>query len=500
MIKVLLLLSIAVTLISAKRPSKRTLADNAEQDASEYERSVLHLTVTRAVPDPDAPWSTQNLDVAGHSGIVVGENKVLTQASILSNAVYIQVQKVDDVEKVPMRVVFADYEANLALLSPVDGRTLSGVRVMPVGLDIAIGSDVALLSIENERQLRRADGRAMEVRLREAATSGLVVPMYSIAGLNRPACKSDPVIKKGSLIGICFGVSEGQPLAVTAGVLNHFLKDQLSAETYRGFGNLGLTLHPVRSPWQRKILGVPAGKGALRVSGMSDTSPFGDCVKVDDVLLAVDDIAVDHRGFYLHPRWGMSPIGHYIAGKYAGEALNLRLSRLGKVTNCNRILRRYSNQDRLVPGPSNTASLPHLIFGGLVFQELTVDYLATFGRDWQSKAPNRLLFIYNYLNDSTLTRKRILMLTNVLADEFNTGYEKMTHLILDSVNGRPVNSIDELKIILKLPGQQRSGAEYARFLFKNSFEVVIPYEGLESSHKRIARAYSVSQSSSFFAR
>jgi Cys-tRNA(Pro) deacylase len=141
-----------------------------------------------------------------------------------------------------------------------------------------------------------------------------------------------------------------------------------------------------------------------------------------------------------------------------------------------------------------------VIFGGLVFQELSSDYLSAFGREWQTKAPTPLMFIYSYLNEATLTRRRLLILTNVLADSFNAGYEKISNLILNSVNGRQVASVDELKIHLKLPGVQRSGEEFAQFEFRNGAEIVLPYKGLDLSHKRIAKTYSVSQSASFFAR
>lgn len=75
------------------------------QDVASYERSILSLSVTRAIPDPEAPWAIQNSDVSGHAAVVIAENMVLTQASIISRAVYIQAQKVDDVSKIPMRVV-----------------------------------------------------------------------------------------------------------------------------------------------------------------------------------------------------------------------------------------------------------------------------------------------------------------------------------------------------------------------------------------------------------
>ena len=143
---------------------------------------------------------------------------------------------------------------------------------------------------------------------------------------------------------------------------------------------------------------------------------------------------------------------------------------------------------------------PHIVFGGLIFRELSADFLSVFGREWPRTSPPALAFIYNYRNDPTLIRRRDLVLSNVLADEFNAGYEKLSNLILESVNGRPAISVEELKVHLKLPGIQRDGIEYAQFDFRGGVQVVLPYQGIDVVHKRIAKAYAVSDSKSFFSR
>ena len=487
-------LSLAVCL-----PFKSVAAVDA-RDASEFERSILHLTVTRSAPDPESPWALQSADLTGYSGVVIGENRVLTLASTVSRAVYIQAQKVDDVEKIPMRIVFADYEANLAVLAPVEGKKLTGVKILPVGPDLPVGSDVWLVAIENERQLQRVALRAMEVGIRDAVIGGMTVPIYSLSGQSRASCKADPIIRRGMLVGICVGISDSQPQALTSGVISHFLADKLSPNAYRGFGSFGVTLSPVRSPWHRKLLGIAPGKGALRVSGINETSPFTECLKVDDVVTGLDQVAVDHRGFYQHPQWGAVPIRHYVIAKFAGDQMTFQFTRAGKQLNCSRVLRRFSSMDNVVPGLTHEGGVPHMIFGGLMFQELNADFLSAFGRDWPRNSPPALAFNYNYMNRPSLSRRRHLVLASVLGDEFNAGYEKLSNIVLKAVNGRQASSIEELKVHLKLPGIQRDGAEYATFDFTDGVLVVLPYKSLAVAQRRIAKAYAVTDPSSFFSR
>ncbi len=167
---------------------------------------------------------------------------------------------------------------------------------------------------------------------------------------------------------------------------------------------------------------------------------------------------------------------------------------------CTRVLRRYTSADNLVPGPTHEGPAPHLIFGGLILRELNADYLTMFGRDWIRNAPPDLAFAYSYLNFPKLTRERIVILSNVLSDAFNAGYEKLENLVLTAVNGKAVSSIDDLKLKLKMPGVQRGGVEFAQFEFKNGKQIVLPYAGIDEAHRRIGKVYAVTDAASFFVR
>lgn len=476
------------------------LLSKPKRELSDFENSILSLSVTRATPDQESPWAIQNSDVSGHAAIVIGENLVLTQASIISRAVYIQAHKVDDVAKIPMRVLFADYEANLAVLAPAEGFKLTSTKMIPLGPDVPIGSDVTLVTIENEKHLQRIKMRVLDVGLREASVGGMTLPMYSLGGQTRSGCGSDLVVRDGMLVGVCMGVVDNEPQVLTAGVLSHFLKDKLTKEEYRGFGTFGVTLLPVKSPWHRKVLGIEAGKGALRVATIFETSSFADCLKIDDVIMSVDNIVVDHRGFYSHPQWGAVPLRHYIVTKYAGDQVAVKYNRNGQIASCSRQIRRYSSQDNVVAGQSSEGPVAHMIFGGLVFRELDVDFLSIFGPDWQRMSPPSLLFVYSYQNKPTLTRRRDVVLSHVLGDGFNTGYEKLAYLILEKVNGRKVASLEDLRQQLRLEGLMREGMEFAQFDFRDGTQVTLPYDSIDEVHRRISRNYAVTDPNSFFKR
>jgi hypothetical protein len=64
------------------------------------------------------------------------------------------------------------------------------------------------------------------------------------------------------------------------------------------------------------------------------------------------------------------------------------------------------------------------VWGGLVFQPLTRDYLTTW-EEWWNKAPKEFLNFY-YLGRRAPERHEVVVLTQIFADQINTGYASTT--------------------------------------------------------------------------
>src|SRR5688572_18090926 len=96
---------------------------------------------------------------------------------------------------------------------------------------------------------------------------------------------------------------------------------------------------------------------------------------------------------------------------------------------------------QLVPRNQYDKPPTYFIYGGLVFQVLTRDFLSTWD-SWWDKAPKEFLYLY-YSGNRTPERHEVVILTQVLADEINVGYEHLYSESVVSVNGRrPRDMID----------------------------------------------------------
>src|SRR5439155_18810161 len=95
----------------------------------------------------------------------------------------------------------------------------------------------------------------------------------------------------------------------------------------------------------------------------------------------------------------------------------------------------------LVPRSRYDQPPQYFVYGGLVFQTLTRDYLTTWDK-WWNKAPKEFLNYY-YLGYRTATQHEVAILTQILADEINVGYAHLYNEAVATINGRqPLDMVD----------------------------------------------------------
>jgi hypothetical protein len=160
-------------------------------------------------------------------------------------------------------------------------------------------------------------------------------------------------------------------------------------------------------------------------------------------------------------------------------------------------LRRMLPEDDVVPPYLYGRGPDYVIAGGLIFEELTRPYLAAWG-DWAHRAPPRLLIAVD--RDALMpdAPHRFVLLSSVLPDTANLGYQNLRDVIVEKVNGRRIGSLDDLRqalahpngpyqVVELLPGQ---GARW----------VVIDVAEAKAAEARLREAYGVPRMDSAEAR
>src|SRR5262249_16463242 len=90
--------------------------------------------------------------------------------------------------------------------------------------------------------------------------------------------------------------------------------------------------------------------------------------------------------------------------------------------------------------------------GGLIFQELSRQYLKEWGPNWQREAPQRLVYFDHFQSELFPERnRRIVILSQVLPANSTIGYDELAYLTVTKVNGKEIKSLGDLAEAVKQP-------------------------------------------------
>lgn len=461
--------------------------------ARSAELSVVRVNSTNQNYDFFRPWSKKNPYVRHGLGAVLAGNRVVVTAELITNHSYIELERAESGEKIDATVLCVDYEANLALLQPSAPAFLNGLKPLELTLDAAVGDRVNVLQLESNDAVVVTPGpiTTVEVGRYQLENAGFLIYRLSLPLQYREGSFTAPVIKEGKLAGILMRYDpRTQSVDVLPGpVIDHFLKDA-EGGAYHGFPRLGLEFAPMRDPQLRHYAKAPTGGGGVYVSEIVSGGPADQAgLQVGDVLLNVGGHPIDQDGNYEEPLYGRISLNHLISTRsYVGQKLFVQISREGRLQSEEVTLRHQPAAD-YVSEPYVIDKAPrYFVADGLIFQELSRQYLKEWAGDWQKQAPQRLVYLDRYQNDLGKDgRKRVVILSQVLPAASNVGYEELNYQVVTAINGVALKSLNDVPAALAKPL-----AGFHKVEFEDSPKAIyLDAAHLEENDKEIQQNYSL---------
>jgi S1-C subfamily serine protease len=434
-------------------PQETPAAESTPVATTEAERSVVRINSTQQSWNPWQPWEKNRPTKRRALAAIIAPGQVVTTAELVADATYLELESIDGTRFARAKVEAIDYEANLALLAPFNEREgeaiFEGIRPMRIADPSPAGSQLQVLQIEENGVPILTEGVLQSVELAEGFLANHSFLTYKLKASMRSVASSFslPVLINGALAGLLVSYSQEDQLSdvISTDVLRRFLDDAADGN-YRGFPMLGVSVARTEDSSFRQWLKLDGHDGGLfiqsvRKQGAADIAGL----RKGDVLLAVDGMTIDRRGYYRHPLYGSIPWGHLIRGsKSTDEVVKLSLLRDGSPLDLEATLIREEESDRLVPNHVFGAGPNYLVKGGMIFQELTLPLLQSFGDDWRSRAPLELLDTLQYPEKYSDRMDRVVFLSGVIPTPATVGYEQLRNLIIDKVNGREIRHISDL--------------------------------------------------------
>jgi hypothetical protein len=200
----------------------------------------------------------------------------------------------------------------------------------------------------------------------------------------------------------------------------------------------------------------------------------------------VDGRAIDQDGNYEDERFGKISLAHYVStALQAGQKIPIVVWRDGAEVTLEGTLA-PRERSRMISQPYIFDREPdYVVVGGIVFSELSRQFLREFGRGWQEDAPLKLLYLDRFQSELPPDRGRIVFISSVLSSPNNIGYEGLGFEVVEEINGKPIRSLADVAAAVDNP----EGPYHRIRLAEDPGLLVLDVEGSKADEERIKQQY-----------
>lgn len=463
-------------------------AQDAEMD---FAAGIVSLQVTHQAYDAAFPWNKHREQQIAGNALVVAGPFLLTAADMVKNATLILVRKFGAYPDFPARIVQVDYQLNLALLRVEDPTFWAGLRPLPISEQPLLQGRFGIKRWRHNGRFEQGSGEVVEYRMATSPFGDLDLPQLrgtsSMSGLGW----SEVLTHGDAAIGLVTGHSGQELVALTGHSLALFVK-AAQAPRRRGFAHRGFSWQALNSEAMKAYFGQARDDHGVLIRRMYAGGTGHRLLREGDILTRIGEHDIDPEGQIRHPAFGT--VSFTIAiNDVLGPTIDVDILRDGEPLRLQLRRERFTEDTyRIAPYEFDEAP-DYQVFGGLVVQELTRDYLQRWGANWRTQAPARLLIEHDLasLRDADAPVEKVVFVSRVLPDAVNIGYEDIRNVIVTELNGLPIRDLAAFReamnrplggfhVLRLLPGQGRA-------------TVVFRAAELEQAGDRISRLYGVPQ-------
>ena len=173
----------------------------ADIDIELMRKSLVRVLVTVQTPDYQFPWNPGRIGGGVGSGFIISGSRIMTNAHVVSNAKFINIDKDGDPKKYPARVVHIAHDCDLAVLTVDNNDFFSGMNELEVGDIPALHSTVTAYGypIGGER-MSVTRGVVSRVEFRTYTHSGLDSHLtVQIDAAINPGNSGGPIMQMGKV-------------------------------------------------------------------------------------------------------------------------------------------------------------------------------------------------------------------------------------------------------------------------------------------------------------
>ena len=420
-------------------------------DMGQVRKALVRVNVISQQPNYAVPWGPGDIISGTGSGFLIAQNRILTNAHVVSDARMIVLEKDGDPRRYEARVEFIAHDCDLALLAVDDPQFFQDTLPLSFGGVPALNSTVGVIGypIGGER-LSVTRGVVSRIDFQTYSHSGVDSHLaIQIDAPINPGNSGGPVLQDQSVVGVAFQVFTAQTAQnvgymIPTPVIQRFLTDVADGR-YDRYVDLGIYSFPLINPTLRRAVGLGPGHEGVLVAGVMRASTAYGLLHPEDVLLTIDGLPIFADGHVLMDAERVL-LNEVVERKFKGDSVELEILRQGRRLTVQVPLN--SPWPYLMQARRYGVKPRYVIWAGIVFQPLSHDFMLSA----QTRDINLLYYYSQFLTrDLYLERPEVVVIGKVLTDPANRYLSQFSHGIVDSVDGHPVRGLEQLKAFLEAP-------------------------------------------------
>ncbi len=459
--------------------------------------AIVRVEVDTKQPNYRVPWNIGGMSSGNGTGFLVGPNKFLTNAHVVSNGRLIYIKKVNDPKPYKARVVHVAHDCDLAMIE-VESEdefmsAFSGVEPLFIGGIPKLNTTVVAIGypIGGERiSVTRGVVSRIDFRTYSHSSIDNHLTIQVDAAIN-PGNSGGPVLQNNQVVGVAFqgysgSVAQNTGYMIPVPVIERFLKD-VEDGSYDFYVDLATSVLNILNPAQRRALGLPNDGIGVMVSDADAAGSAGGILKTKDVLLSIDGHPIASDGF-IEIEGERVDLNEIIERKYAGDTVDLEVWRDQKKEEITIELKRFIPY--LIQANQYDNQPNFVLFAGLQFQPMDRSVMGS-----HSITNLRTRYHFNYFSQDEIYKERpqVVILTEVLPDSSNTHLQPFVQQIVDTINGKKIRLLQDVYDALHSDAAEEGHEEYHVIrLLGEGRPLVLKRDSAEEAHERIMSKYNVS--------
>ncbi len=458
--------------------------------------SVVNIKVFYSSYNIKIPWQKSPPSTRSGQAIAIGPYELVACASLIKDYDLIQVLPEFYPTYVTAKVKLVDYDVNLCILEVSPKDISHPFKTVKFKTNFNSEENITLLWLTTARLFIKTRGRIEYPNVSFFKRSGAGFLYFQISSESSPEGYSEPVFQNNKVIGLIesFDAEKKSSSLLPSKIIIDFLA-RATKNTYNTIPRVGFDISPLPEQTTRKFLKIPETekRGVL----INDVYDFGSGInelKKGDVLMKIDGYDVDPFGNINHPVFGRLLLWFIISEYNIGNFLNCEIWREGKLLATKIKLDTFNFNETPISFVSFNSKPEYTVQGGYILQELSLDYFASYGKDWTALMdPLLLYYLKNNYYHKTTDKRRIVILNNVLRHPINQGYQHLDDRILNKINGITVK---DLKHVNEIFSAKTPNGYFILEFDGITPDIVIPENELNQANKEIMELYSIGKLSS----